>query len=222
METFIKSGSIPQRNSKIPVKVVAFDCDGVLFDSTKANQAYYNQVLRYFGRPDMTEAQFAYTHMHTADESMAFLFSDNDDLAAAQAYRKQMGYVQFIELMVIEPHLLSVLPKIRTRFKTAIATNRTDTMEKVLEIHQLENQFDLVVCASDVRAPKPHPESLLKVAGHFNVSPDETLYIGDSKVDEQAAIAAGMPLVAYANSNLAAAYHIENLKALESILGITD
>ncbi len=33
---------------KEAVKVVAFDCDGVMFDSAAANQAYYNQVLRQF------------------------------------------------------------------------------------------------------------------------------------------------------------------------------
>ena len=26
------------------IKVVAFDCDGVMFDTMKANMAYYNQI----------------------------------------------------------------------------------------------------------------------------------------------------------------------------------
>ena len=33
------------------IKVVAFDCDGVMFDTTKANIAYYNQILDHFDRP---------------------------------------------------------------------------------------------------------------------------------------------------------------------------
>jgi beta-phosphoglucomutase-like phosphatase (HAD superfamily) len=31
--------------------VVAFDCDGVLFDTEAANWAYYNHILGHFGRP---------------------------------------------------------------------------------------------------------------------------------------------------------------------------
>jgi|GEM_PF-3964013 len=56
------------------IEVVAFDCDGVLFDTEEANTAYYNNLLEPFGRPLMTPEQFAYVHMHTAEASIAFLF----------------------------------------------------------------------------------------------------------------------------------------------------
>jgi phosphoglycolate phosphatase-like HAD superfamily hydrolase len=47
------------------------------------------------------------------------------------------------------------------------------------------------------------------------------LYVGDSKVDETAAKAAQVPLVAYDNKSLSAAeYHIRSLKEIEGILEI--
>ncbi|MBW1841164.1 MAG: hypothetical protein JRI75_05165, partial [Deltaproteobacteria bacterium] len=49
------------------IVVVAFDCDGVMFDTTRANMAYYNRILNHFGKPDMTPEQFSFAHMHTAD-----------------------------------------------------------------------------------------------------------------------------------------------------------
>ena len=58
------------------IQVVVFDCDGVMFDTTKANMAYYNQILDHFGRPALTQDQFAYCHSHTADQSIAHLFTD--------------------------------------------------------------------------------------------------------------------------------------------------
>ena len=70
------------------VKVVAFDCDGVLFDTAQANRAYYNAVLNHLGFPDLSGEQFAYVHMHTVDESLAYLFKDSQDLAEAYAFRK--------------------------------------------------------------------------------------------------------------------------------------
>ena len=54
------------------IRVVVFDCDGVMFDTANSNMAYYNHLLQQFGRPTMTQAQFAYTHMHTVDEALAF------------------------------------------------------------------------------------------------------------------------------------------------------
>ena len=60
----------------IRFEVVAFDCDGVLFDTEQANRVYYSNILQHFGRPAVTEEQFAYVHMHTISESLAYLFPD--------------------------------------------------------------------------------------------------------------------------------------------------
>ena len=200
------------------IKVVAFDCDGVMFDSTRANMAYYNQVLAHFGKAPMTSEQFAFVHMHTVDESIAFLFDDAAAYQAAQAYRRKINYRQFIPQMEIEPDLKELLHRLKPQFGTAIATNRTDSMDQVRFVHDLEGLFDLVVTTLDVDNPKPHPDQLLRVLEFFKVGPGDVLYIGDSQLDEQAAHAAGVPLVAYNNLDLKAAYHIHRLNQVWSLL----
>ena len=200
------------------VKVVAFDCDGVMFNSEKANQAYYNQILTHFDLPEMTPTQFAFVHMHTVDESMRHLFKDPQRLAAAQAYRQTMRYMSFVKYMEIEPYLKPLLRQLREGYKTAVATNRSDTMPRVITEHGLVGMFDLVVTALDVRQPKPHPEQLYKIMDFFSVAPENVLYIGDSEVDAQAAAAAGVALVAYGNRSLPAAFHIDNLKEVATLL----
>ncbi len=202
------------------IEVVAFDCDGVMFDSTKANRAYYNDILSHFNAPDLTEKQFSFCHMHTADESIAYIFKDKNEFEQAQTYRKSLSYQQFISYMKIEPHLISLLKKLRLNYHTAVATNRTDTMESVLEEHNLENLFDLVICALDVKFPKPHPEPLNKVLNHFKIKPDQMIYIGDSELDQIASKAAGIPFIACNNHALKALHHITSLKELETILGL--
>ena len=204
--------------AKIDVKVVAFDCDGVLFDTEQSNRAYYNALLNHQGKPDLNGEQFAYVHMHTVDESLAYLFKDQQSLADAYAYRKTVNYREFIKLMEMEPDLIWLLEKIRPQFKTAIATNRTDTVNGLLDEFALGGLFDLVVSSSDVSMPKPHPDSLLKILSHFRVQPNEAIYVGDSNVDEMAATSAGVPLIAFRNPALSSAYHIDSLKELETIL----
>ncbi len=198
--------------------VVTFDCDGVMFDSSFANRAYYNHLLGQFGLPAMTTAQFAYTHMHTVDESLAFLIQDPTILAEAHRYRRHMSYLSFIELMVPEPHLQGLLDKLRPDYKTAIATNRTDTMDRVLAVHHLENQFDRVVTALDVVHPKPHPDQLLVILDYFAIGPSQMLYIGDSSVDATAAQAAQVPFAAYGNPDLQADIHINSLQQVATLL----
>jgi phosphoglycolate phosphatase len=202
-------------------KVVAFDCDGVMFDSREANRAYYNQVLDHFRLPAMTPEQLAFAHMHTVDESLAHLIRDDATRDDAHAYRKQLGYLPFLKFMQMEPGLIPLLNTLRPRYKTAVATNRTDTMARVLAENHIDHLFDLVVCALDVQFPKPHPESLVKVVDHFSVSPEEVIYVGDSMVDRNGR--QGMPafhFVAYGNPDLTADYHIRSLAEVADLLGL--
>ncbi len=201
-------------------KVVAFDCDGVLFDTEQANWAYYDHILRHFGKPAMTPEQFAYAHQHTLNESIAYLFNDEESLAAVDDYRETMDYGAFLKLLKVEPYLVQLLTKIRPKLKTAIATNRSDTMDRLLTEFELSDYFDLVVTSFDIRHPKPHPDSLFKILDYFDIESHQALYIGDSQVDAEAAGAAKIPFVAFRNETLPTEYHIENLKQLEEILEV--
>lgn len=201
-------------------KVVAFDCDGVLFDTEQANWAYYDHILRHFGKPAMTPEQFAYAHQHTLNESIAYLFNNEESIAAVYDYRETMDYGAFLKLLKVEPYLVQLLTKIRPKLKTAIATNRSDTMNRLLTEFELSDYFDLVVTSFDIRHPKPHPDSLFKILDYFDIESHQALYIGDSQVDAEAAGAAKIPFVAFRNETLPTEYHIENLKQLEEILEV--
>ena len=202
------------------IKVIAFDCDGVMFDTRNANKAYYNEVLAHFGKPALTPEQFAYIHMHTVDQSIAYLFENEKAIAKAHDYRQTMPVRAFFKYMAIEPHLKPLLKKIRPAYKAAVATNRTNTIRPLLDEFELHESFDMVVGADEVTPPKPRPDVLLRVLEHFGCLPAQALYIGDSQVDEAAAAAAKMPLVAYQNPSLTAAYHVDSLREIEAVLGI--
>lgn len=202
------------------IKLVAFDCDGVMFDTAQANRFYYSDILQHFGQPALTEEQFEFVHMHTVHESMAYLFSDDSILEAARAFRKTMDYRKYLSYHTVEPQLVPLLEKLRPQIKTAVATNRTDTMDRLLAEFNIAGYFDLVVTSSDVKHPKPHPEALLKILDHFGLAPHQAIYIGDSQVDELAARAVKIPLVAYRNRDLTADYYIDSLGEIEKLLNI--
>jgi phosphoglycolate phosphatase len=200
------------------VRVVAFDCDGVLFDTVEANRAYYNHILSRFGRPAMDEHQLRYVHIHTVQQSVAHLFADDADRQAAMAFRASIDYGPFLKYLTIEPHLKALLDWMRNRYQTAIATNRTDTMDRLLREFGLADRFDLVVTSLDVERPKPFPDPLFKILSRFRVEPRQAVFVGDSEVDEATARAAGVPFIAYRNPALEASWHIESLKDLEGFL----
>ena len=198
-------------------KIVAFDCDGVLFDTETANRAYYNEILRRMGLPEVTDEQFQYVQMHTVDASLAFLCGE-DRLAEAHEHRKQAGYAPFIQYMKKAPGLDGLLDRLSGRYHVSIATNRSNTMNRVLSTHGLAGRFAPVVTALDVASPKPAPDQLNKILAHFQAAAGEMLYVGDSELDAIASGSAGVPFVAYNNPALPAVHHVATMDELGSIL----
>jgi phosphoglycolate phosphatase len=192
------------------IRLVAFDCDGVLFDSRQANIAFYNSILAHFGRPPLGPAAVDYIHSHTVWESLGYLFQGHPDLEAVFRFAREVDYGPFIPMMVEEPHLRDFLRFLRPGCYTALATNRSTTTRAVLSYHGLTDDFDLVVSAQDVSRPKPHPESFQRILEHFGLTPHDAIYIGDSQVDEAFAANSGVPLVAYRNPRLQAAYYLDS------------
>ncbi len=153
------------------LKLVGFDCDGVLFDSREANIAFYNDILARFGFPPMAPTSVDYVHSHTYHESLEYLFRETSVLEEVLEFCRTIDYQRFLPMMVEAPHLREFLGFLRPRFFTALATNRTTTTQAVLHYHSLADQFDMVVSAQDVTRPKPHPESFWRILEHFKLTP---------------------------------------------------
>lgn len=60
----------------------------------------------------------------------------------------------------------------------------------------LENAFHVVVGADEVTNPKPHPEPVLLALSRLSVTPEEAVFIGDSRHDMECGSAAGVKTAA--------------------------
>ncbi|WP_456433621.1 HAD family hydrolase [Thermosulfuriphilus sp.] len=201
------------------LKLLIFDCDGVLFDSREANRAYYNRIREEFSLPPLDEEELEYVHMHAAEDSVRYIFRKHPHLLKpALSFQRRLDYAEFLPLLTMEPGLKELIASVRPPLKTAISTNRSTTMPALRRIFSLDALFDLIVCALDVRRPKPDPEGVQKILKRFAVRPEEALYIGDTQVDEAVARAARITLVAYKNPALSAAYYVSSFEELGVIV----
>lgn len=191
------------------LKLVIFDCDGVMFDSKNANKLYYNQILQEFGHPLLTEEELDYVHIHNVMDSVRHILRHYpEDIEKAEAFRADLDYRPFLQHMRLEPDLIEFLEFLIPDYERAISTNRTSTMSNILDIFGLSSYFGKVMTAFDVENPKPHPEALLQILDHYRLRADEAVYIGDSIIDREHSLAAGMELIAFKNQELSAEYHV--------------
>jgi phosphoglycolate phosphatase len=200
------------------IKAVVFDCDGVLFDSKAANVQFYNQILARYDRPLVRPEQEEFIHMHPARESLRYLLGNGSAGEDAWRFCQTLDFRQFNAFLRVEPGLIPFLDAIKPHYHIALATNRTVSTQEVLSHFLLDKYFDLVVTAADVHHPKPHPESMERIFHSLAVTAKETLYIGDSQVDEALAIATEVFFVAYKNQHLQAHFHIDHFQQLHPLL----
>jgi HAD superfamily hydrolase (TIGR01549 family) len=201
-----------------PLKVIAFDCDGVLFDSKEANVRFYSHILEVIGLPPVRPDQQESIHMLPVRDSLAYLIGNGTDFERAWKYTQGIDFHEFNSHLQCEPGLVEILELAGSLYRTALVTNRTVSTRDVLALYDLEKYFDFIVSASDVQFPKPHPELMERVFTVFDASPEEVLYIGDSRVDEGLALATGIYFVAYKNPELRAHLHIQHFDELHAIL----
>ena len=157
-------------------------------------------------------------HVSTAQGAIDYLFQGHPSREEAQAYQKTINNAPFLPLIRLEPNIREVLIRLRSRYLTAIATNRGKSLALVLRNLGLDDLFDLTVSAYDVARPKPHPECLEKILSHFRLEPEAALYIGDAALDQEVAEAAGVPFAAYKNPGLTGRYHLESHLDLLAVL----
>jgi HAD superfamily hydrolase (TIGR01509 family) len=170
-----------------------------MFNSLTANYAFYEAVMAHMGigldRNDAKTMRIIHTFANR--EVLAHFFPEPDLFAESVRFAGTIDYRKLIPLMVMEEGFVATLDQLRTRVHLAVCTNRSTSMDAVLEGFNLTGYFNFVMTAARSGHPKPHPEPLYRVLAHYGLDPHEALFVGDSAVDSQAAAAANVPFVAY-------------------------
>ena len=184
----------------IPFKAVIYDCDGVMFDSFEANFAFYDRIMGMIGKMPLNREDkdlMRILHTFASQEVLRHIFPDDKAWGEAMRAASSINYRELVPFMRMEDGFVETLDTIPDHIGLAVCTNRSASIDAVLESFNLGRYFDIVMSAAKVANPKPHPEPLLKILEHFRIGPDQALFVGDSEVDRQTAMAAGVPFVAY-------------------------
>ena len=200
------------------IEVIIYDCDGVIVDSRKSNEAFFNHVLGTFDLPPLEPEQLELIYSFSGRAAIDFLISSDSLREEIKTYMKGVDNSPFISLMSVEPHIKEVVSELRKQHKIAVATNRGKSVRTILQKYDLDELFDMTVTSLDVTEPKPNPECLLKILDHFGIPPQKALFIGDGQVDSMASQGAGIPFLAYKNPSLKAFQHLNSHLELSAML----
>src|SRR5258708_5612611 len=132
------------------LELVIFDADGVLFDSTESNTAYYNAIFKLIGEPPLDLAEERAGVFMSALQ--IFEQRDKGDTAIVERMRevaRTMDSTPFFELLRPHPELRSLLQGIRRTYRLGLATNRSATIPGIIEYLGVADLFDAIASARD-------------------------------------------------------------------------
>ncbi len=184
------------------IKLVIYDCDGVLVDSTESILTYYSWMADKcgIGPIDWTENDIRSIALSYADKDiLEVLAKGNQELYAKMLHiSKTDAPANDFTKMTMFDDLVEGLEIVKQcGMYTAICTNRGRSLPTLLDHFNIAKYFDMCVTSNDVTLPKPSPEGVFKICDNFGVSPQEVLFVGDSPTDYHAAKTAGAKFLSY-------------------------
>ncbi|HEX4905086.1 MAG TPA: HAD-IA family hydrolase, partial [Acidimicrobiales bacterium] len=181
------------------LRALVFDYDGLIVDSERLAAEIFVEVMAEAGGA-VTIEEIAHLFGTTeADHLWDELITARCELSAAEVIERMTPRIRAgHEELPLLPGVREVLDAARDRgLKVGLATGQD--LERLpgrlarLEIHE---HFDAVVSAEEVPRGKPHPDIFLEAARRLEVEPAECLALEDSVPGCEAAVAAGMRVVA--------------------------
>lgn len=206
---------------------VIFDMDGVIVDSEPRHELAFREIFRemgygenhgidfpaYYGRSDHA-LWVDFIAMHQPPQSL-------DELTKWKQER-------FLEIIQRDQPIFEGLPELVQRlslnYKLALASGSFHpVIDAILAMKNLRQYFPVVVSVQDVSRGKPAPDVFLRAAELLQVQPEKCYVIEDSAAGVEAALAAGMTVVAITNSlpreKLARADHVlETYREIDQLL----
>jgi phosphoglycolate phosphatase len=176
-------------------RLIAFDLDGTLIDSRRDLADSANALIVERGGAPLSEEAIG----HMVGEGAAVLV--RRALAAAAVAEPPDAVERFLALYDGRllnhtrpyPGVVDAVRAARRVGRVVVLTNKpTRPSERVLEGLGLRALFEEVIGGDNPYARKPDPQALLALMRDAGVSPENALMVGDSAIDHETAVRAGI------------------------------
>ena len=134
-------------------------------------------------------------------------------------YRKES--IKGFDKIKLYPGVKKTLRFLKKNYKLAIVTSKDKYRTSKL-LKKFNIKFNIVACPSKKIRGKPFPDQIIKVLRYYDEKKDRSVYIGDMRVDYEAASRAGIKFIyakyGYGKKYYFYKYYIDKFSDLRKIL----
>jgi phosphoglycolate phosphatase len=175
----------------VVARTILFDFDYTLADSSRGVIDCIDYALRELGLLPVSDEQARRTIGLSLSDTLIHL-AGPQPAARCDAFAR-LFVERADQVMLDKTVLLRAVPRsieqLRRRGLSLgiVSTKYRRRIEAILRREDLLEAFGVIVGGEDVSAHKPDPEGLLQAIDRLSVSPQDTLYVGDSLTDAETA-----------------------------------
>lgn len=181
------------------VKAVIFDIDGTLVDSVDLHAKAWQDAFAHFGVKLTSEAIRNQIGKGGDELVPTFLNKKQNEKFGEeiQEWRGQhfkntyMGSVRAFH----DSHRLLESVKKRGKLLAAGSSAKQDELDYYMDLLRAKDLFDVTTSADDVDRSKPNPDIFEVALTKLNSTPNDTVVVGDSPYDAEAAQKIGLPTI---------------------------
>jgi len=185
------------------LKLLIFDLDGTLADTSRDITDAVNHALKPFGSKEYSVAETkAMVGSGISKLLHSLLPAESQSEAPVPNHEKEVvdRFLDFYSKHLIDntiayPGTKDTLSELYAYKKAVLSNKREIYSRKILEGLELAQYFDVIWGSDSVREKKPSPVPILDLLKEFSVSKDEAVIIGDSNYDVEAGRAAGIKII---------------------------
>lgn len=179
------------------IKLVMYDLDGTLIDTASEIAAALNLTLAGFGAETVDEWRVRAWIGHGAVKLIEQAWQTMNPGTSLEAV--MMAFTRHYHDTVGKssqpyPYVMETLRQVKALgIKQAVITNKESAFTgRVLEMHGLDEFFDLVISGDTLPVRKPNPAVIQYCLKMLDESAESSLFVGDSDIDVATAKGAGV------------------------------
>jgi phosphoglycolate phosphatase len=185
----------------MPVKLIIFDLDGTLIDSSKDITEAINYAIKPYGLGSLTTEDT----IKLVGEGISRLIERlllNSPFEIDDGIRKEVieRFLEYYSHHLLDntkeyPGVRETLERLGGYKKAVISNKREALSRRILEGLGLDRFFEMIVGSDSTPEKKPSALPVIKVLRDLDIRPEEAVIVGDSNLDIEAGRSAGLKTI---------------------------